>query len=221
MRNYKVLNLCILVICIFIKIYASDISDEAKYIFTNAVEISRIDSFFFQSIDINKMYVAKSLLKYKDEEAICLFKKMLNDDSVEFQNYSIFLLINAGQFDIAFAKYKELILNNKINLLYNLQNLGDDFSNTKMSLYEKHKEDFTPFLKKTCFLDSISYEIKYRIADLLFFLDEKKEIEMICEEILEKIPEVNKNWRNQNPEEKSNMILRAYAKEKLSKIKKQ
>lgn len=220
MIKLKVFFLCIFTICIFTKIYSNDISDEEEYIFNNIVTISRIDSFFFQSIALNKLYVASSLLKYKDEEAVYLFNKMLNDERVEFQNYSIFPLINAGQFEIAFAKYKELILNNKIHLLYNLQNFGDDFSNKKMNLYKKHKKDFIPFLKEVCYMDSVSYEIKFRIAELLYFLDEKKEIEMICEEILEKIPEVNKQWKYQNPEEKSNNLLIAYAKEKLRKLKK-
>ena len=85
----------------------------------------------------------------------------------------------------------------------------------------KNKKEFIPFFKEVCSNDSISYELKFRIAELLYWLGEEKEIELICDEIIEKLPESNKKWREQNPEEQSSTLLISYAKEKLKDIKKQ
>jgi len=205
--------------------YSNDMSDEAKHIINNNVEISRIDSFFYHSaheFDYNWVSVARSLLRYKNEEAIILFKTMLNDDRVEFQNYAIFPLINAEQFDIAFTKFKELVSNNEIIILQNLYHSGDhsDFSDKKFVLFKKHKDKFIPFFKEICFEDSISYEIKFRIADLLYYLGEEEEIILICEEILEKLPEPNTSWKDHTPEDSMNSNLRYYAHQKLKDLKK-
>ena len=223
MIKLKVFFLCIFTICIFTKIYSSDISEGAKYIFHNTVEISRIDSFLYHrahELDSNRMYVARSLLKYTNEEAINLFTKMLKDNRSEYQNFSIFPLINAGKFDIAFTKYKELILNNKINIFINFYHRGDDsdFSKRKLSLYKKHKDEFTPFLKKICMMDTISYQIRLKAAVVLYYIGEKKELKFICEEIVEKVPKTTKNWKDHSPEESKNENLRYEAKQKLKNL---
>ena len=222
MRTIRIIVLCIFAISVKFNIYAGDLSEEAKYISKNTVPISRIDSYFFQSNDINKMYVAKSLLKYKDKEAVILYKKLLDDSRIEFQNYSILPLINSGEFDLAFTKFKELLLNNEIINPFNLYHSGDHskFSAQKLILFNKYKSEFVPFLKEACSLDSVSYHIKFRVSDLLYSLGEEEEIKIVCEEILEKVPE-SSNQSSENSEvDSKNSSLRYYAYQKLKELKK-
>ena len=221
MRTISTLYLCIFACCIIPNSYAGEISEEARYIYENEVSISRIDSFFFQSSDYGKFLVAESLLKYKDEEAITLFKKLLNNSLREYQGFSIFPLINAGEFELGFNKFKEMILNNDI-IIHNLnfRYKHSNYSKQKFSIFEKHKDHFIPFFKDICFQDSISYEIKFWIADLLYYLGEEREIVLICNEIITKTSESRINNKEHSNEESINSNLRGYAKRRLQLLKK-
>jgi hypothetical protein len=220
MRTFKFTLLCLFTVSIFTNIYSNSFSEEANFILRNKVNISRLDSLYYVNyhhID-DRSVVAKTLMKYKSEDAIALFNKLLKDERLEYQNYSIFPLINVGKFNIAFKKYKELVINNNINIQLNFYNDGNDsdFSKNKLELYKQHKNEFSPFLKKVCSNDTISNSIKLRAANILYILGEKNELKLVCEMILENIPEITKNWKEHSQEEKYKARLRLEAQKLLN-----
>lgn len=221
--------LLIFAISLSTKSYANAYSTEANYIFRNNVKITRIDSFLFKgnySLD-EKKFVAYSLIRYKSKEAIKLFKKMFNDSKPAFQSISIMPLINAGEFEVAFNKFRELIQQNEKEVLNNfyLSNQIGEFSDKILLIYKKHKEQFLPFLMELCDSDSVSYSIKYNAANTLYYLDEKDILKQICIEILDSIPnpeDRKKSYSKYTAEERQNWHLRYKAKstlERLSKVK--
>ncbi|MEA2096921.1 MAG: hypothetical protein U9P73_09555, partial [Candidatus Cloacimonadota bacterium] len=122
MRMIKVLSIfLIVVLSLSTKCYANAFSTEANFIVRNNVEISRIDSFLYKGNYMlqEKEFVAYSLIQYKSEEAIKLLKRMLNDSKLEFQSIAIMPLMNAGEFEIAFNKFKQLIQLDEKEVLIN------------------------------------------------------------------------------------------------------
>ena len=213
----------ILVIISFsVNIFANAYSTEANYIFKNKVEISRIDSFLYQRNCTlqEKEFVAYSLIKYKGNEAIKLLTKMLNDSIPEFQSIAIMPLINAGKFDIAFNKFKELIKENEKEVIINFyqKNSMGDFEKTKRSIYRSYKDQFIPYFESLCNKDSISYLFKYHAANTLFFLGTKDYLQPICNEILSNIPVVTKAPLERTEEESDNWHLRKKAEFSLKSI---
>ena len=164
MYKFKTVFLILVLFALSSKIYSNDFSFEANYIFKNTVEISRIDSFFFKGNHSfeEKIFVAHTLFNYKNENAKNLFLKMLKDSRVINQSIAILPLINLGEFQIAFIKFKEIILQNNEEALISLyyQNTLSDYTNRKLALYKEYKKEFIPFFKEICKKDSISYSIK-------------------------------------------------------------
>jgi len=219
----KFVSISIYLSFIFGQLYSSDISLEARYISENQVTITRIDSFLFHSqieLETNYRHVARSLLNYTSEVAVELFIKMLNDDNLDFQNYAIYPLLNSGRLEIAFAKFEELLLNGKLDLMFNLYYHGDksDFSLGKFELIKMHRNLFIPLFKKVCLLNYITHEVKYKVAYQLYYLGHDEEIKSVCNEILAEIPESKKLWKSKNPIEKKNSLLRSNAIEFLMKL---
>ena len=180
----------------------------------NKVDVSRLESYFFNdkySFE-DKGVVASHLMRYTEQEAIALFKKMLNDDSPEMQNFAIFPLLNVGEFDIAFEKYKLLILKNEIHILLNLTCYGHSRCKKMLNLMKKYQDKFIPFLKDAFLIEALSYELRYGISDMLYHLGEKKELKLICEEILEKCTEPRIIEIEHSPGIDFNAILRDRAK---------
>ena len=226
MKLIKVLFLFIIFVLSFsTKCYANAFSTEANFIFRNKVEISRIDSFLYKKNYMlqEKEFVAYSLIQYKSEEAIKLLKKMLNDSKPEFQSIAIMPLMNAGEFEIAFNKFKELIQQNEIEVLTNfyIANKGGKFEENKRSIYEKHKNQFIPFLIQLCDSSSVSYSIKYHSANTLFYLGNEDYLESICNEIISNIPDSKKKPRERTEEENQNWHLRYKAKFSLKRLSKE
>ena len=234
MSRTRSLLLCSFVFIIFLNIYSNDFGDEANYILQNRVEISIIDSFYYNVINVLPEYnvhlhnggrrpVAMHLLNYIDEEAINLFLKLLKDYRFEYQNYSIFPLINAGKFDIAFSKYKELVLNNKIDIILNFyRGQINPFHNKQFILYKKYKKDFIPFLKKVCLIDTITYEIRFDASKTLYYLGEKDELINLSKEILENVPNPDDGIKNRNDysdNERRNRLIRHKAENSLKNLK--
>ena len=204
------------------KCYANAFSTEANFIQRNKVEISRIDSFLFKGNYMlqEKEFVAYSLIQYKNEEAIKLLKKMLNDSKPEFQSIAIMPLMNAGEFDIAFNKFKQLIQLNQEEVLINFCIVSDigKPDGTKQLIYKKFKDQFIPYLKELCNSDSISYSIKYHAAHTLYYLDIKDFLQPVCNEILNNIPDSEKKPSERTEEERHNWHLRHKAKSTLEII---
>ena len=207
------------------KSYANAFSTEANFIFRNKVEISRIDSFLYKGNYMlqEKEFVAYSLIKYKSEEAIKLLKKMLNDSIPEFQSIAIMPLINAGEFEIAFNKFKKLIQQNEKEVLTNfyITNKGGVFEEKKKLIYKKHKDQFQPFLVELCNSSTVSYSIKYHAANTLFFLGIEDFLQPICNEIISSIPDSKKRPSERTEEESQNCHLRYKAKWSLEQLLKE
>lgn len=223
MKTIKVvLFLLFLVLNFSTKCYANSFSTEANFIFRNKVEISRIDSFLFKENYMlqEKECVAYCLIQYKSDEAIKLLKKMLNDSKPEFQSIAIMPLMNAGEFEIAFNKFKELIQQNKSEVLMNFYIIqsGGIFKEKKRLIYEKYKDQFIPFLLKLCNGDSVSYSIKYYSANTLFYLGNEDYLEPICNEIISNIPDSKKKPSERTEEENQNWHLRYNAKSILKRL---
>jgi hypothetical protein len=223
MKMIKVVFFLLLIILNFsAKCYANAFSTEANFIQRNKVEISIIDSFLFKGNYMlqEKEFVAYSLIQYKNEEAIKLLKKMLNDSKPEFQSIAIMPLINAGEFDIAFNKFKQLIQLNEKEVLINFYkgNTMGKFEETKRSVYKSYKDQFIPYFKSLCNNDSISYLIKYHASNTLFFLGIKGYLKPICNEILSRIPDSNKKPSERTEEENQNWHLRKKAEFSLKRI---
>lgn len=204
------------------KCYANAFSTEANFIQRNKVEISRIDSFLFKGNYMlqEKEFVAYSLIQYKSDEAIKLLMKMLNDSKPEFQSIAIMPLMNAGEFEIAFNKFKELIQQNESEVLMNFYVIspGGIFKEKKRIIYEKYKDRFIPFLLELCNSDSVSYSIKYYSANTLFYLGNEDYLEPICNEIISNIPDSKKKPRERTEEENQNWHLRYKAKSSLKRL---
>ncbi len=222
MNRVVTLFLFLVIISLSAKIFANAYSSEANYIFKNKVEISRIDSFLYQGNYMlqEKEFVAYSLIKYKSDKAIKLLSKMLNDSTPEFQSIAIMPLMNAGKFDIAFNKFKELIKENEKEVIINFykKNLLGDFEKTKRSIYISYKDHFIPYFESLCNNDSISYLFKYHAANTLFFLGIKDYLKPICVEILSRIPNSNKKASERTEEESHNWHLRKKAEYSLKII---
>jgi len=167
-----------------------------------------------------KEFVAYSLIQYKSEEAIKLLKKMLNDSKPEFQSIAIMPLINAGEFEIAFNKFKELIQLDEKEVLINFYkpNTGGKFEENKRLIYKKYEQQFGPFLIKLCNSNSISYSIKYYAANTLFYLGNEEFLQPICNEILSNIPDSKKKPSERTEEESQNWHLRYNAKFSLKRL---
>ena len=207
------------------KSYSNAYSTEANFIFRNKVEISRIDSFLYKGNYMlqEKEFVAYSLIQYKSEEAIKLLKKLLNDSIPEFQSIAIMPLMNAGEFEIAFNKFKELIQQNEKEVLINFYEANQIgvFSDKKLLIYKKHKEQFIPFLKEICTSKTTCYSIKIEAANTLYYLDEKEILKLICNEILTNIPDPEiskKKYSKFTLEERRNWHLRKKANFKLKRL---
>ena len=209
----KIFKILLILFALFtsVNIFSNSFSEEANFIIRNTVNVSRLDSLYFVNnhhID-DRSVVARTLINYKSKNAIALFKKLINDERSEYQNYAIFPLMNVGEFEIAFKKYKELTLNNKLDLVLNCYRAYDtEFGKLQQSLYNKHKDKFIPFLKEFCKSDSFSIESKMELAIVLFNLNEKRELEKLCVNILEKVPAPTINYYDQTEEEHRNSALR-------------
>jgi len=222
----KILLLFLVLLAIFSNIYSNDYSKEANFIFRNSVSVNRIDSFLFNPKYTNseKEFIARSLVVHKDEKAIKLFMKMLNDSNRTLQSLSIMPLINAGELDVAFSKFKILAKGNYDEVLINFyeKNFIGDFSNIKIHLYRKYKNRFAPLLKNICNDDSISYRIKLEAANTLYYFDGKETLEKICTEILKNIPDhelITKNHNEFTEKQRSDWHLRHRASNKLKMCK--
>lgn len=226
MKIIKVFFFFLIVVSSFsTKCYANAFSTEANFIFRNNVEISRIDSFLFKENYMlqEKEFVAHSLIKYKSKEAIQLLKKMLSDPKPTFQSISIMPLINAGEFEIAFNKFKELIKKNKKEVLFNFYkpNKGGEFEEKKKLIYKKYEVHFIPFLIKLCNDSLVSYSIKYNAAITLFYLGNENFLQPICNEILSNIPDPENSKKKHSEftaEESQNWHLRYKAKSYLKRL---
>ncbi len=229
MNWVKILFLLLIISISFsTKSFANAYSTEANFIFWNKVEISRIDSFLFKGNYMlqEKEFVAYSLIKYKSEEAIKLLKKMLNDSIPEFQSIAIMPLINAGEFEIAFNKFKKLIQQNEKEVLTNfyITNKGGVFEEKKKLIYKKHKDQFQPFLIELCNSSTFSYSIKYHAAKTLFYLGNEEFLQPICNDILSNIPDPEKSKKRpseRTEEESQNWHLRDKAKSTLKQLEKE
>ena len=226
MKRKKVLFLLLIIYISFTtKSFANAYSTEANFISLNKVEISRIDSFLFIGNYMlqEKEFVAYSLILYKSEEAIKLLKKMLNDSKPAFQSIAIMPLINAGEFEVAFNKFKELIQQNENKVLINFYEANQIgvFSDKKLLIYKKHKEQFIPFLKEICTSKTTCYSIKIEAANTLYYLDEKEILKLICTEILTNIPDPEiskKEYSKFTIEERRDWHLRKKANFKLKRL---
>jgi hypothetical protein len=223
----KRVNYLIIVVLLSITsvIYANDYSFEANYIYKNQVEITRIDSFIFNSDHSleEKGFVSHSLIRYSSKEAIELLIKMLNDPNPALQSFSIMPLINAGEFDMAFNKYKELILQSNREMFFNLgiSNQIEEFSIKKSQIYNKNKHHFIPFLLKVCVNDSVSYFMKYHCARTLSNLGEKEILRLVSIEILANVPDPEKSSTlsgDYTLDDQRNWQLRHQAKSTLEKF---
>ncbi len=208
-----------------VELFSNDYSFEANYIFKNHVEISIIDSFFFKSNHPfeEKKFVTLTLINYESENAKNLFLKLLNDDSIENQSLSIIPLINVGEFQKGLNKLKKLLLNNNSEVIFNLYNKNylSPFTIKKLELFKKYQSELIPLLKRVCISDSISYEIKIEVANTLYYLDEKEQLMLICNEILENIPDPSlqkMEYKDYSKEEEMNWHLRYKAKWKLKSL---
>jgi len=110
---------------------------------------------------------------------------MLNDSIPEFQSIAIMPLINAGKFDIAFSKFKELIQENEKVVLINFykKNSSGKFEEKKKEILMRHKDQFEPFLIKLCSKISVSNSIKFNAANTLFFLGKTQYLRPVCNNI--------------------------------------
>jgi len=222
MKIIKVVFLFLIFLSFSSRCNANAFSTEANFIHRNKVEISRIDSFLYKGNYMlqEKEFVAYSLIQYKSEEAIKLLKKMLNDSKPEFQSIAIMPLINAGEFEIAFNRFKELIQLDEKEVLINFYkpNTFGKFEENKILIYIKYKQQFEPFLIELCNSNSVSYSIKYYSANTLFYLGNEDYLEPICNEIISNIPDSKKKPSERTEEESQNWHLRYNAKFSLKRL---
>jgi hypothetical protein len=87
--------------------------------------------------------------------------------------------------------HSTLIENNSDEVMINFyeKNSVGIFTDNKLRLYRKYKDQFIPFLKNICNTDSISYSIKLNAANTLFYIDVKETLQNVCSEILKNIPD--------------------------------
>ncbi len=220
----KILSICIMLLCLTNNLIANDYYEETNYILRNKVKIKRIDKYLFSNkypLEQKKL-VAGILVRYKNDEAVILMNKLLNDTSILHQSMAIIPLINAGYFELGFNKFQRLVKANSNEVIINFYTQGScgEYSGRKIYLYRKYKNQFLPFLKETCQNKNINYQIKYWAAETLFFLEEKNISKKTFIEILENVPNPAKpdkylEYSKYSDDKKANWHLRNRAKQML------